>query len=69
MIVTVALGGENIMYTDQGNANFCYYYDGILNQCYTLITCTNAIMGQFVQLQLNVPHQIISLYKVEVHGK
>lgn len=47
--------------------NLCNYYDGILNQYYTLITCKQALIGQFVQIQLNAT-TTFNVYEIEVHG-
>ena len=67
-IITVAETEDDIFYKEGVQDNLCYYYDGILNQHYTLIECKKAISGQFVQIQLNVTSGYIHIYEVEVHG-
>ena len=57
----------DIFYSSGNNDNLCSYYDGVFNQYSTLINCSSAISGQFVQIQLNVSTPLI-LQEVEVHG-
>ena len=51
---------------DEPNS-LCSYYDGILPQHYTTLTCKQPIRGQFVRIQLKA-HTTLNLYEVEVHG-
>ena len=65
--ITVAMVEADIFYGSGNEDNLCSYYDGVLNQYYTLINCNSAISGQFVQLQFYTLNHL-NLYEVEVHG-
>jgi len=65
--VTVAMTEEEIEFTGTNPEVLCYYYDGVLNQYYTLATCKQPIRGRFVQILLNAT-TFINIYEVEVHG-
>ena len=45
----------------------CAYYDGILEEDYTLITCDKSISGQYVQMQFKAT-TILNIYEFEVFG-
>ena len=66
-LITVAQEVDNIWYSSATEDNFCGYHDGVLNQFYTLIECKTAIVGQFIQIQLNAT-VVLNLYEVEVWG-
>jgi len=57
-----------IEFTGNNPEVLCYYYDGVLNQYYTLVTCKQPIRGRFVQILLNAKAELINIYEVEVHG-
>lgn len=46
----------------------CSYYPGILEQYYTLITCSSPMMGQWVQMRINVDNTNLNIHEFEVHG-
>ena len=65
-IITVADDEADIFYT--GNREIlCAYYDGILEEDYTLITCDKSISGQYVQMLFNAT-TILNIYEFEVFG-
>jgi len=65
--VTVAMTEEEIEFTGTNPEVLCYYHDGVLNQYFTLVTCTQPIRGRFVQILFNAK-TIFNLYEVEVLG-
>jgi len=58
---------ESIEYTGSNREVLCYYWDGVINQYYTLITCYQPIRGQFVQILFNINDRL-NFFEVEVHG-
>jgi len=56
-----------IEFTGANPEVLCYYYDGVLNRYYTLLTCKQPIRGRFVQILLNANAEL-NFYEVEVHG-
>lgn len=67
-LVTVAEEETDIFSTSDGsNEVVCGYRDGALERYWTLVTCTQPIMGRYVQIQFFVSERL-HLYEVEVHG-
>lgn len=64
VVVTVSKDVSDIM--DDGE-NRCGYLDGEAEQFNNLITCDEAIVGRFVQLQL-LANTSFHIYEVDVHG-
>ena len=65
-IITVADDEADIFYTDNEDI-LCTYYNEILEEDYTLITCDKSISGQYVQMQFNAL-TILNIYEFEVFG-
>jgi len=56
-----------IEFTGTNPEVLCYYFEGVLNQFYTLVTCKQPIRGQYVQILLNTTG-FLNIYEVEVIG-
>jgi len=65
--VTVAMTEKEIEFIGTNPEVLCYYYDGVLNQFYTLVTCKQSIRGRFVQILFNAT-TFLNIYEFEVHG-
>ena len=65
-IITVADDETDMFYTGNDEIH-CAYYDGILEEDYTLITCDKSISGQYVQMLFNAT-TILNIYEFEVFG-
>ena len=65
-IITVADDETDMLYTGN-DETLCAYYDGILEEDYTLITCDKSISGQYVQMQFKAT-TILNIYEFEVFG-
>lgn len=67
-IVTASEIEDTIMYTGD-DSYLCNKHDGLLEQYYTLIICSQPITGQYVQIQFDsLYYPGLNLYEVEVHG-
>lgn len=65
IMVTVSLSEEKIM---RNGDNICAYAGGIANQFDNLLTCSEPMIGRFVQLQMLNRAECLHFYEVKVHG-